>query len=181
MLALLCPKGLRIGALCLPECSGAPPSAFPSSAARRRAACRSRALPHATRLLRAPPCGLRVGKVIARFARRRRPMRSRRRRSYVGHGVRIVVQGSRQSHAAAALHQLQRVLPELHQLLAGYGRERLHRGHELLHRWVVRGCHAIVPEQRLELRRRCGAKGPQHQEPQPPAAGCVLPQAAGKS
>ncbi len=72
------------------------------------------------------------------------------------------------ARAAAALHKLQRDLPELQQLLAGHGRERLHRGHErceLLHDGVVRGRHAIVPEQRLELRRRCRAKGPQHQEP----------------
>ncbi len=52
----------------------------------------------------------------------------------------------RRARVAAALHQLQRVLPEL-LLLAGRGRERLHRGHErreLLHRWVVRCHNAIV-------------------------------------
>ncbi len=95
------------------------PSAFPS-----RAACRSQALPHAALLLRALLCSVRVGKVIARFARQRRPMRSRRRRSYVGNGVRIVVQGCGLARAAAALHQLQHGLPELQQLLAGHGRER---------------------------------------------------------
>ncbi len=71
------------------------------------------------------------------------------------------------ARAAAALHQLQRVLPELHQLLAGCGRERLHRGHErreLLHDGVVRDRRAVVPELLLELRRRCRAKGPQHQQ-----------------
>ncbi len=86
----------------------------------------------------------------------------------VGHGVRIVVQGGWLARAAAALHQLQRGLPELHQLLAGHGRERLHRCHErceLLPDGVVRGRHALRPEQLLELRRRRGAKGPQHQEP----------------
>ncbi len=53
----------------------------------------------------------------------RRPTRSRSRRAHVGHGVRIVVQGGRLARAAAALHQLQRILPELLQLLAGHGRE----------------------------------------------------------
>ncbi len=98
---------------------GAIPRAFPSRATRRRAACRSQgppppatcwALPCAARLLRALLCSVRVGKVIARFARQRRPMRSRRRRSYVGHGVRIVVQGGWLPLAAAALHQLQQLL-----------------------------------------------------------------------
>ncbi len=51
----------------------------------------------------------------------RRPTRSRSRRAHVGHGVRIVVQGGRLARAAAALHQLQRVLPELQQLLASHG------------------------------------------------------------
>ncbi len=55
--------------------------------------------------------------------------------------------------AAAALHQLQRVLPELLQLLAGHGRVPLHRG------------HALVPEQLLELRRRSRVKGPQRRPP----------------
>ncbi len=93
----------------------------------------------------------------------RRPTRSRRRRAHVGHGVRIVVQDGCRARAAAALHQLQRVLPELHQLLACDGRERLHRGHErreLLPDGVVRGLHAIVPEQRLDLRLlRAGGTG----------------------
>ncbi len=78
---------------------------------------------------------------------RRRPTRSRSRRPRVSHSVRIVVQGGWLARAAAALHQLQRILPELHQLLAGHGRERLHRGHErreLLHNGVVRCHHAIV-------------------------------------
>ncbi len=39
----------------------------------------------------------------------------------VGHGVRIVVQDGCRAQAAAALHQLQRVLPELLQLLACHG------------------------------------------------------------
>ncbi len=76
--------------------------------------------------------------------------------------------GSTRPQAAAALHQLQRILPELQQLLACHGRERLHRGHErceLLHRWVVRGSHALVPEQLLELRRRCSPEGAQHKPP----------------
>ncbi len=34
---------------------------------------------------------------------------------------RIVVQGGWRARAAAALHQLQRALPELQQLLAGHG------------------------------------------------------------
>ncbi len=55
---------------------------------------------------------------------RRRAMRSRRRRAHVGHGARIACQDGWLARAAAALHQLQRVLPELHQLLAGHGRER---------------------------------------------------------
>ncbi len=96
------------------------------------------------------------------------PTRSRRRRAYVGHGARIACLGCRLAHAAAALHQLQRILPELQQLLAGHRRERLHRGHErreLLHDGVVRGRHALVLEQLLELCRRCSAKGPQHQQP----------------
>ncbi len=74
----------------------------------------------------------------------------------------------RLAQAAAALHQLQRGLPELLQLLAGHGRQRLHSGHkrrELLDDGVVRGHHAIVLEQLLELRRRCRAKGQQHQPP----------------
>ncbi len=50
--------------------------------------------------------------------RRRRHTRSRRRRAHVGHGVRIVVQDGWLPLAAAALHQLQRVLPELQKLLA---------------------------------------------------------------
>ncbi len=98
---------------------------------------------------------------------RRRPTRSRSRRPRGSHGTRIACLDGWLPQAAAALHQLQRALPELQQLLAGPGRERLHRGHErreLLHRWVVRGSHAIVLEQLLELRRRCRAKGPQHQE-----------------
>ncbi len=66
---------------------------------------------------------MREGKVIARFARRRLPTRSRSRRPRVGHGVSIVSQGVL-PRPAAALHQLQRVLPELQQLLAGHGRER---------------------------------------------------------
>ncbi len=72
------------------------------------------------------------------------------------------------SRAAAALHQLQRVLPELQLLLARGWRECLHRGHqrcELLHDVVVRGRHALVPEQLLELHRHRGAKGARHQEP----------------
>ncbi len=52
--------------------------------------------------------------------RRRRPTRSRRRRAHGSQGVSIVSQGWL-PRAAAALHQLQRVLPELHQLLAGHG------------------------------------------------------------
>ncbi len=78
------------------------------------------------------------------------------------------------ARAAAALHELQRGLPELQQLLAGHGRERLHRGYErseLLHDGVVRGRHAIVTKQLLELRRRCRAKGPQHQPPRRAAQG----------
>ena len=62
--------------------------------------------------------GGRVGKVIARFARLRRPMRSRRRRPHGGHVVSITGQGGWLPLAAAALHQLQRGLPELQQLLA---------------------------------------------------------------
>ncbi len=61
---------------------------------------------------------------------RRRPMRLRSRRPRVGHGVRIAGLNCMRARAAAALHQLQRGLPELLQLLAGHGRERLHRGHE---------------------------------------------------
>ncbi len=49
------------------------------------------------------------------------PTRSRRQRPHVGHGVRIVVQGGLLVRAAAALHQLQRGLPELQLLLAGHG------------------------------------------------------------
>ncbi len=97
---------------------------------------------------------------------RRRPTRSRRRRAHVSHGACIICLDGRLPQAAAALHQLQRILPELHQLLAGHGWERLHRGHErreLLHHGVVRSCHAIVPEQILELRRRCSPEGAQHQ------------------
>ncbi len=78
---------------------------------------------------------------------RRRPTCSRRRRAHVGHDARIACLDGWRARAAAALHQLQRVLPELQQLLAGHGRERLHRGHErreLLHNGVVRGRHAIV-------------------------------------
>ncbi len=52
---------------------------------------------------------------------RRRPTRSRRRRPRVGHGVRIVVQGGWLARAAAALHQLQRVLPEMQLRLADPG------------------------------------------------------------
>ena len=55
---------------------------------------------------------------------RRRPTRSRSRRPRAGHSVRIACLGCRLARAAAALHQLQRVLPELQQLLAGHGRER---------------------------------------------------------
>ncbi len=51
---------------------------------------------------------------------RRRPTRSRRRRPRVDHGISIVSQGWL-ALAAAALHQLQRALPELQQLLAGHG------------------------------------------------------------
>ncbi len=72
------------------------------------------------------------------------------------------------ARTAAALHQLQRALPELHQLLAGHRLERLHRCHErckLLHDGVIMGRHAIVLEQLLELRRRCSPEGPQHQPP----------------
>ncbi len=79
-----------------------------------------------------------------------------------------MVQHGLLARAAAALHQLQRVLPELQQLLADHRRERLHRGHErceLLHDGVVRGRHALVREQRLELRRRRGPESPQHQPP----------------
>ncbi len=49
---------------------------------------------------------------------RRRPTRSRRRRPHVGHGVRIAGLSGVLARAAAALHQLQRGLPELQQLLA---------------------------------------------------------------
>ncbi len=55
---------------------------------------------------------------------RRWPTRSRSRRPRVGHGVRIACLDGWLPRAAAALHQLQRVLPELQQLLAGHGRER---------------------------------------------------------
>ncbi len=110
---------------------------------------------------------MRSGKVIARFARRR-PHRL----------------PGRLARAAAALHQLPRGLPELQQLLAGHGRERLHRGYErgeLLHDGVVRCRNAIVLEQLLELRRRCGAEGPQHQPsrclPLPAATAPGKPQA----
>ncbi len=94
---------------------------------------------------------------------RRRPTRSQSRRSRVCHCARIACLDGWLARAAAALHQLQRGLPELHQLLAGHRRERLHRGderRELPHDGVVRGCHAIVPEQLLELRRRCSPEGP---------------------
>ncbi len=97
---------------------------------------------------------------------RRRPTRSRRRRPRVCHGVSIGSQGWL-ARAAAALHQLQRGLSELHQLLARGGRERLHRCHErreLLHDGVVRGHHALGSEQLLELRRRSGPESSQHQE-----------------
>ncbi len=90
-------------------------------------------------------------------------MRSRSRRPRGSHGARITCLDGLLARAAAALHQLQRVLPELQQLLAGHGRERLHRGHErceLLHRGVVRCRHAIVTEQLLELRLlRAGGTG----------------------
>ncbi len=89
-------------------------------------------------------------------------MRSQRRRHRVGHGARIVCLDGRLARAAAALHELQRVLPELQLLLACYRRERLHRGNErceLLHDGVVRGRHALVPELLLELRRCRGAVG----------------------
>ncbi len=52
---------------------------------------------------------------------RRRPTCSRRRRAHVGHGARIADLDCRRARAAAALHQLQRVLPELQQLLVGPG------------------------------------------------------------
>ncbi len=97
---------------------------------------------------------------------RRRPTRSRRQRAHVGHGARIAVQGGRL--ALAAFYQLQRILPELQQLLTGHGRERLHRGHErreLLHDGGVRGRHALVQEQLLDFSRCCRAKGPQNQQP----------------
>ncbi len=54
---------------------------------------------------------------------RRRPTRSRRRCAHVGHGACIAGLDGWLARAAAALHQLQRVLPELHQLLAGHRRE----------------------------------------------------------
>ncbi len=52
---------------------------------------------------------------------RRRPTRSRSRRAHVGHGAGIANLDGRLPRAAAALHQLQRVLPELQLLLAGHG------------------------------------------------------------
>ncbi len=52
---------------------------------------------------------------------RRLPTRSCRRRPHVGHGARIACLDGRLLRAAAALHQLQRGLPELQQLLAGHG------------------------------------------------------------
>ena len=60
------------------------------------------------------PCGIAE-------QRRRRPTRSRRRRAHVGHGVRITDLDCMLAQAAAALHQLQRGLPELQLLLAGPG------------------------------------------------------------
>ncbi len=45
------------------------------------------------------------------------PTRSRRRRAHVCHGVRIADLDCMRTRAAAALHQLQRGLPELQQLL----------------------------------------------------------------
>ncbi len=53
---------------------------------------------------------------------RRRPTRSRRRRPHVGHGAHIACQDGWLPRAAAALHQLQRVLPELQLLVARGGR-----------------------------------------------------------
>ncbi|MEE8291668.1 MAG: hypothetical protein V3R80_09320, partial [Candidatus Tectomicrobia bacterium] len=79
------------------------------------------------------------------------PTRSRRRRPHVGHGVRIADLGCMRARAATALHELQRGLPELQQLLAGHGRERLHGGHER--------------RELLDFRRRRGLEGQQHQEP----------------
>ncbi len=99
---------------------------------------------------------------------RRRPTRSRSRRPRGSHGARIACLDGLLALAAAALHQLQRGLPELQQLLACYGRERLHRGYErskLLHDGVVRGRHALIPAQLLKLRRRRSAKGAQHKPP----------------
>ncbi len=97
--------------------------------------------------------------------RRRRSTRSRRRRPRVGHGVRIACLDGRLAQAAAALHQLQRGLPE-HAAAAGGSRSSS---------WSSAGA---VARKARSTRNRAGCRG---RGPQPPAAGGERPQAACKS